>query len=395
MADLIYISNTQIPSRKANTYQSFCMCEAFAGLFSSVEFWHPSRRGDYSAKSALSDPVNNTFLDYGVVQNFKLKRLLSIDLPWVRQISDRMWFQIEALSFSIICFLSLMKAPEDRYVFVRDSITLSALAFGKKVGLIKQKVFFEAHKFSVREARHAKHVNGIVVINNHLKMLYEGFSTNVLVAHDGVKKDELIFSEKQSNRRNKVVLYSGNLFPWKGIHTLADCIEYLPSNCKVVFLGGSPDTLPAFRKYVEGRKGIEILGYKPRSEVRSYLDAADVLVLPNSSKDPMSAYTSPLKLFEYMAARKPIVASRIPSLQEILRDGENAILFNPDDPEDLAKKIQWIFDNDCSAIVDQAWQDVHAYTWNKRAENIFSWMHDWRMLTATKFEQNADKETLA
>ena len=77
-----------------------------------------------------------------------------------------------------------------------------------------------------------------------------------------------------------------------------------------------------------------------------------------------------------MAARKPIVASRLPSLQEILRDGENAILFNPDDPKDLAEKITWVLENDCSKIVEQAWQDVQEYTWEKRAERIVTLMKE-------------------
>src|SRR5262249_13241169 len=73
-------------------------------------------------------------------------------------------------------------------------------------------------------------------------------------------------------------------------------------------------------------------GGRPR-----WLAAAAVLVLPNSRAEPISArYTSPLKLFEYMAAGRPIVASDLPSLREVLTGGRNAVLVPPDDPGALA-----------------------------------------------------------
>ena len=66
--------------------------------------------------------------------------------------------------------------------------------------------------------------------------------------------------------------------------------------------------------------------------VSKYTEIADVLVLPNSAKDKMNLYTSPIKMFEYMASKRPIVASSLPSIKEILSDQDNAILFNPNDP---------------------------------------------------------------
>ena len=74
-----------------------------------------------------------------------------------------------------------------------------------------------------------------------------------------------------------------------------------------------------------------------------------------------------------MATGKPIIASRIPSLQEVLKDKQNAILFHPDDPEDLAKKIIWVLNNDCTHIVKQASLDVSEYTWEKRSIKILNY----------------------
>ena len=57
-----------------------------------------------------------------------------------------------------------------------------------------------------------------------------------------------------------------------------------------------------------------------------------MLVLPNTATEVSASYTSPLKLFEYLAAGRPIVASRLPALAEVLEDGINALLVAPEDP---------------------------------------------------------------
>ena len=59
---------------------------------------------------------------------------------------------------------------------------------------------------------------------------------------------------------------------------------------------------------------------------------ADVLALPNPSSAISREFTSPLKLFEYMASGRPIVASDLPSLREVLADGRNALLVEPATP---------------------------------------------------------------
>jgi glycosyltransferase involved in cell wall biosynthesis len=88
----------------------------------------------------------------------------------------------------------------------------------------------------------------------------------------------------------------------------------------------------------------------------------------------MSFYTSPLKLFEYMASRRPIVASNLPSLMEILEDKKNSILFEADNERDLAEKINYCISNDMTYIVDNAYKDVLNFTWEKRAYNIIKFI---------------------
>jgi glycosyltransferase involved in cell wall biosynthesis len=104
------------------------------------------------------------------------------------------------------------------------------------------------------------------------------------------------------------------------------------------------------------------------------LSAADALVLPNSAEKTISAeYTSPLKLFEYMAAGKPIVASDLQSVREVLDEG-NACLVPPDNPKALAKGIHSVLDNPdyATRLGERAKADGVQYSWVCRAEAITS-----------------------
>ena len=84
---------------------------------------------------------------------------------------------------------------------------------------------------------------------------------------------------------------------------------------------------------------ILILGRKPKNEVPYYLKSADILLLPNIPINKESIeYTSPIKMFEYMASQRLIIASRLPSIEEIL-NSKNAVFFKAGDAQDLAQAI--------------------------------------------------------
>jgi glycosyltransferase involved in cell wall biosynthesis len=86
---------------------------------------------------------------------------------------------------------------------------------------------------------------------------------------------------------------------------------------------------------------------------------------------------SPLKIFEYMASKRPIIATNLPSLREILVDGENAILVPPGSPGALAGAIKRLSGDNalCAKLAENAYLDVsEKYTWKMRAEKIISFI---------------------
>ncbi|HEV2125417.1 MAG TPA: glycosyltransferase family 4 protein, partial [Chloroflexota bacterium] len=170
-------------------------------------------------------------------------------------------------------------------------------------------------------------------------------------------------------------VYTGHLYRWKGAHTLALASQRLGEDALVYIVGGTPADLRNFRSFVAAEQldSVRVVGHVPPADVPCWLAAADVLVLPNSAKEAISArYTSPLKLYEYMASERPIVASRLPSLKEVLRHGENAWLVPPDDPAALADGVRHLLEASdlARALAKQAYLDVQGKTWDARAKRI-------------------------
>jgi glycosyltransferase involved in cell wall biosynthesis len=117
---------------------------------------------------------------------------------------------------------------------------------------------------------------------------------------------------------------------------------------------------------------VTITGLRPWREVAEHLRAADVLVLPNPAAAISERYASPLKLFEYLAAGRPIVASDLPAVREIVEPGVSALLVPPGDPAALAVALQRIADDPglAASLAAGARRLAPGYTWDRRAERL-------------------------
>lgn len=83
-------------------------------------------------------------------------------------------------------------------------------------------------------------------------------------------------------------------------------------------------------------------------------------------------YASPLKLFEYMAAGKPIISSDLPAVAEVVRNRETALLVQPGDVDELADAIKRLYDDSAfrERLGSAAKQESERYSWQVRAERI-------------------------
>jgi glycosyltransferase involved in cell wall biosynthesis len=176
----------------------------------------------------------------------------------------------------------------------------------------------------------------------------------------------------------RTVVYAGQLYRWKGVDTLLEAMAKLPE-ARLIVLGGrgSPDDADLIAcQQRAGALGIadrvDFRGFVPHAEVRPTIAGAGAAVLPLPDNLMARYFTSPLKLFDYMAAGAPIVASDLPTVQEILTDGDNALLVPPEDPDALAAAIRRLLVN--PGLADRlrrtAYEQVQAFTWDARAARI-------------------------
>jgi glycosyltransferase involved in cell wall biosynthesis len=210
------------------------------------------------------------------------------------------------------------------------------------------------------------------------RLLVEEFgvpTARVLVAPDAVATVPESLPRRSGDGRK--IVYAGQLYPWKGVGTLVRALELLP-DARLRIVGGLTQGDPhtdALRR-LAGQVGvidrIEFTGFVPHAKVGSAISEAAVAAVPLPD-NPMSRYfTSPLKMFEYMAAGLPIVASDLPALREVLRHEENALLVPPDDPSALADALRRLLSdaNLADRLRTQAQADVRGWTWSARADRI-------------------------
>lgn len=372
---LIYIANIRMPTEKAHGLQIMKMCEAFAKKSVEVELVLPWR-----FNVIKKDP----FEYYGINKIFKITKLPSLDLI---PVLGRIGFIIQSLSFVKFSFLYALFRKTD-VIYSRD-IFISFL-----LSLVGKKVVFEDHeppKSKYLYGFFLKRIKKKVIVPFKLAELYRKLGIDkgsYIIAPNAVDIEEFEMVEVDKNiwekdfgvrPDNKIVLYVGHFYQWKGVFTLLDSAKYLKNRVNIILIGGTKEDKNHIGQYIKkiGVGNIFLSGFMPHNEVVKYIKSADILVLPNTAREERSAkYTTPIKLFEYMASGVSMVASRLDSFSYYLKDNSNAVLFEPDNPKDLAEKINFLLNNKDLAekLAQAAHSQAKDFTWDKRAEKIINFI---------------------
>ena len=173
-----------------------------------------------------------------------------------------------------------------------------------------------------------------------------------------------------------VVGYAGHLYPWKGVDVLVRALALEP-RARGLIVGGHPAEPDRARvEALAAELGIadrvDFTGHVPPAEVAQHLARASVLVVPNTASAMSDRYTSPMKLFEYLTLSRPIVASDLPALREVLTSEETALLVPPGDPAALAGALTRLADDPAfaAALAARARALAPAFSWSARAERL-------------------------
>ena len=391
---ILYLADIRFPLERANGIQTMETCYALAAR---------GHRVSLAVRPDTHAPARDPFTFYG------LPRVETLNIEVVPLAGPPAARRTGYLTFGV--GRAMGRVRQD-VIFTRD-LGLAAILV-RLPRLVRGPVVYEAHTIAADEAAERDRMltgaaaaspaklrrlaardtsvwhraDGYVTITAGLHAELErrfGPRTKVAIVPDGVRlpastlgRPDVPSESPTSNSQSRVftIGYAGHLYPWKGVDLIVEAIAALPG-ARALIVGGhaqEPDLarVQAFAAQLDCASRVTFTGLVPPPEVAFRLREADVLVLPNSASAVSNTYTSPLKLFEYMASGRPIIASDLPSIREVLTHERNALLVAPGNPQALTAAIRRLMEDRTlgAHLAGQALEDVREYTWEKRAERL-------------------------
>ncbi len=381
--NIAILSSERYPHHDTNTQQIVKNASAlhYAGL--RVSLWIPPQAAYIGkGRSRLVRAIRNYYhipegLPIRVIPNFPASDL-----------------RLEKFFHSLVSTLLAVADRRVDLVYTRNRfVALLAWALGKPFVFETYRKLGDEHprflRFVGRRAAHPAFVG--MVLHSQVaadSMRKAGIPADkLLVLHNGVDfSDMRPVLTKEAAREQlglpkdaQIVTYTGNMQPNKCVETLVDIAAYLP---ETVFLlvGGTPAEVDRLRAYAEARSVGNILlpGRQPIAAVSRYLYAADILAIPPAAA-PLEKFGKtvlPFKLFPYLAAGRPIAAPDQADMRELLTDGSNALLLEPDQAERNARRIRTLLADAAAlaALGAAALATSEGLTWESRAVRFRQWL---------------------
>lgn len=377
---LAYLSAAVLPSAFANGVHIMKMAAGFAACGLDVTLFAT----DWPDPDGVSTG-RDVFAYYGVPETFRIERL-----PMVHPRGSTLRYLAGTFGYTRRIHRSLRELRPD----AAHGRYLPGCLAAAKLGV---PVIFEAHgpvwehrlEWQLfRQLTQMPAFRGVAVISDALRRMYAERGAvdpeQIIVAHDGA--DPVPGPETPADWPGREgalqVGYTGSLHPGRGIGLIRTLARRLP-DMDFHLVGGSPEDI-AVRRAEGVPETLHFHGRVDPDEVYRYRNACDVLLAPYQRSVSLrgggntAGWMSPLKVFEYMASRRAVVASDLPVLREVLRGGApsfspNCMLADPDSPEEWETALRTLRDwpELREALADAAYADFEAeYRWDSRARRF-------------------------
>ena len=325
---LLYISETNFPNDAANSIATLKMCSSFS-KFAQTDLYTLSCQDNY-------DKLKKDFLltnKFKIISFFKKSKRIS-------------------LIIRLIIFFKILKRINNKkynYIFTRSvliSVLLSLLGHKNILEFHHPNTGITKYIFSIYQ-KFFKNKNQRFIlitknINKNLKIPKKKFI--VLDTCIDLKN----FKFKTKIKRNSCV-YTGSLFKGKGFEIIYELAKLLKNIDFYIY--GKKDFLDK-KNYNFNLKNLKIFPYQKYKNIPKIINSHKICLMPYSKKVHIRSssisvenYMSPIKLFEYLACKKVVIASRMQVYSHILKDGFNCYLLNSENIDSWAKKINYVINN--------------------------------------------------
>lgn len=365
---LIYLTSQKYPSAKADPFFVKSMAVAFDKILDG----------------------NFLFVVRGDIPD-ELKSLHTVSVKLPRRFRTILYF----FRIPVLIFFRKWSDP-DTIFFSSDPYLLSTLVFWRKILGFKYHICSDWHQLfdDWRDRYIATNSDYLISTSKRLKRLLVSVcgvdQGKILVAYGGVNL--ATFTEKlkinKSEYRKKLKLPTDSFLVGyvggfrsvgmeKGLDIMIKALPHLDDKIMMVFVGGSKQHINEYMALAK-KIGVEdrciFVEKQSFEKVVEYELAMNVLSIPYPDKPHFRDYGFPMKVWEYMASGRPIIYSNLEIMREVL--GGRATSFQPDDASSFANAVLSIYQDAESAeeIARKNTNDVQAYTWKARAENILNFI---------------------
>lgn len=277
----------------------------------------------------------------------------------------------------------------DIVFFSNDPNLLLVLIFWKKVLFLRYKICSDWHMLfgDWRDGFIAKRSGCLISTSEKLKNYLVSISGinagKIPVVYGGIDLEDYEYFDKNEARKKldlplsaKIVTYAGffkTLGMDKGIGTMIKALPELSDGVIMLFVGGKDNEIAEYKEMamkLNVLSRVIFIGRKTTKELTLYEQASDILAIPYPNKPHFRDFGFPMKVYEYMASKRPIIYSKLDLVEEVI--GDCAYFFTPDDSKSFAEAIKKIIgdDKEASENASRAYEKVKKYTWNRKADII-------------------------
>ena len=360
---IIYIADFNLPNNSAYVHQVIKMCDAFAEQYKNVLLLVKYKNDKLKFKELKKNYLLKNSFKINSVLNLKSKNFLL------------------NLIFCFMACLMIKKKYQNDKIITRSFLTSVFLSYLKIIHILEihqelrgltGKIFFNYYKnFSHKYLK-------IIYINKNLKKYYKFFNNkNSLVLDDAVDYRDFINLNKD---KKKSCLYTGSLSKGKGfeiIYALSKKLKkvdfHVYGDLKLLEERWSNKKLP---------KNLFLKGFVTYNKIPSILKSSSILLLPYMKKSfgrnnnlNLSNYMSPLKLFDYLAAGRVIIASDLTIYSHILINNYNSIKILPNNIQKWIDTVETVLKNypKYKMLRVNAKKNSYKFSWIIRTKKIIDY----------------------